>query len=51
MLYCGIVDAVEQIDYQVFTKRARVSVPRRLQVALPRGHGVRARRRSAHVAA
>lgn len=35
VLYCGIVDAVEQIDYQVFTERATVSVPRRAQVALP----------------
>ncbi|MFL6288587.1 MAG: phytoene/squalene synthase family protein [Actinomycetes bacterium] len=35
VLYCGIVDAVERIDYQVFTQRATVSVPRRLQVALP----------------
>ena len=33
VLYCGIVDAVERIDYQVFTRRATVSVPRRLQVA------------------
>lgn len=35
VLYCGIVDAVEQIDYQVFTTRAKVGLPRRLQVALP----------------
>jgi phytoene synthase len=35
ILYCGIVDAVEDIDYQVFTKRATVSLPRRLAVALP----------------
>ena len=35
VLYCGIADAVERIDYQVFTERATVSVPRRLQVALP----------------
>ncbi len=35
ILYCGIVDAVEQIDYQVFTRRATVSTPRRLAVALP----------------
>lgn len=35
VLYCGIVDAVERIDYQVFTTRATVGAPRRLQVALP----------------
>src|SRR4029079_15739722 len=35
VLYCGIVDAVEQIDYQVFTRRATVSMPRRPQVAVP----------------
>lgn len=34
-LYCGIVDAVEEIDYQVFTKRARVGLPRRVAVAAP----------------
>jgi 15-cis-phytoene synthase len=33
ILYCGIVDAVEDIDYQVFTRRATVSLPRRLTVA------------------
>ena len=35
ILYCGIVDAVEGIDYEVFIKRATVSLTRRLQVALP----------------
>jgi phytoene synthase len=35
VLYCGIVDAVEGIDYQVFTHRATVSLPRRLRVAIP----------------
>ena len=35
ILYCGIVDAVEQIDYEVFSKRATVSMSRRLKVALP----------------
>lgn len=35
ILYCGIVDAVEGIDYEVFTKRATVSLARRLQVAIP----------------
>jgi phytoene synthase len=34
-LYIGITDAVEDIDYQVFSRRASVSVPRRLQVAAP----------------
>jgi len=35
VLYCGIVDAVEGIDYEVFKKRATVSLPRRLAVAIP----------------
>lgn len=35
ILYCGIVDAVEEIDYEVFSKRATVSLSRRLQVAVP----------------
>ena len=35
ILYCGIVDAVEGIDYEVFTKRASVSLTRRLRVAIP----------------
>jgi phytoene synthase len=35
ILYCGIVDAVAEIDYEVFDKRATVSLARRLQVALP----------------
>lgn len=35
ILYCGIVDAVENIDYEVFDKRAAVSIGRRLKVALP----------------
>jgi len=34
-LYCGIVDEVEKIDYQIFTKRAKTSTARRLSVALP----------------
>lgn len=33
ILYCGIVDAVEEIDYQVFDKRAKVGLGRRLKVA------------------
>lgn len=35
ILYCGIVDAVEDIDYQVFTTRATVPTSRRLAVAIP----------------
>lgn len=35
ILYCGIVDAVEEIDYEVFKKRASVSLIRRLAVAFP----------------
>ncbi|MFZ8872639.1 MAG: phytoene/squalene synthase family protein [Candidatus Nanopelagicaceae bacterium] len=34
-LYCGIVDEVEKIDYEVFKLRARTSTLRRLMVALP----------------
>jgi phytoene synthase len=34
-LYCGIVDEVEKIDYEVFTKRAKTSTWRRVKVALP----------------
>ena len=34
-LYCGIVDEVEKIDYEVFTKRAKTSTWRRIKVALP----------------
>ena len=44
VMYCGIVDAVEHIDYQVFTTRARVSLPRRLAIAGPAWYrAVRAR--------
>lgn len=35
VLYCGIVDAVEDIDYEVFRKRATVPMSRRLAVAVP----------------
>ena len=35
ILYCGIVDAVEAIDYEIFDKRATVSLQRRLSVAVP----------------
>jgi phytoene synthase len=46
VLYCGIVDAVEDIDYQVFTTRATVSTRRRLAVALPAWRRARAARRT-----
>lgn len=34
-LYCGIVDEVEKIDYDVFTKRAKTSNWRRAKTAFP----------------
>ena len=34
-LYCGIVDEVEAINYQIFTKRAKTSNWRRIKVAFP----------------
>ncbi len=34
-LYCGIVDEVEKIDYEIFTKRAKTSTWRRIKVAFP----------------
>ena len=34
-LYCGIVDEVERINYQVFKKRATTSTWRRIRFALP----------------
>jgi phytoene synthase len=34
-LYCGIVDEVEKINYEIFTHRAKTSTWRRLKVALP----------------
>jgi phytoene synthase len=45
VLYCGIVDAVEDIDYQVFTRRATVPGSRRLAVALPAWREARRARR------
>ncbi|MBI1377585.1 MAG: phytoene/squalene synthase family protein [Frankiales bacterium] len=45
VLYCGIVDEVERIDYQVFTRRATVPTRRRLAVALPAWRAARAARR------
>lgn len=35
ILYCGIVDEVEKIDYEVFKIRATVPLRKRLAVALP----------------
>ncbi|GAB6897906.1 phytoene/squalene synthase family protein [Kineosporia succinea] len=46
-LYGEILDAVEKIDYQVLTRRASVSLPRRLAVALPAARRA-ARARKAH---
>lgn len=45
VLYCGIVDAVEAIDYEVFDRRAKVSMTRRLAVALPAWREARVARR------
>ncbi len=45
VLYCGIVDEVEAIDYQVFSRRATVPLVRRLAVAGGAwGRAVQARR-------
>jgi phytoene synthase len=47
VLYCGIVDEVERIDYQVFDQRATISKTRRLRVALPAwGRAIRSRHTS-----
>ncbi len=46
-LYCGIVDEVENIDYQVFTKRATVPLSRRIAVAVPAWSRARSARRAA----
>ena len=35
VLYCGIVDEVEKIDYEVFSKRAKVPTSKRLSIAIP----------------
>ena len=52
ILYCGIVDEVEKIDYEVFDRRAKVPLSRRLAVAGPAwARAVRARRRGRHTAA
>lgn len=45
VLYCGIVDAVEDIDYEVFDKRATVGLTQRLAVALPAWRRARLARR------
>ena len=51
VLYCGIVDEVERIDYDVFHQRATVPLRRRLAVAGPAwARAVRARRRGRHAA-
>jgi phytoene synthase len=34
-LYCGIVDEVEKIDFQIFEQRAKTSTWRRIKVAAP----------------
>ena len=34
-LYCGIVDEVEKIDFEVFSRRAKTSTFRRISVAFP----------------
>ncbi|MFM9133864.1 MAG: phytoene/squalene synthase family protein [bacterium] len=48
VLYCGIVDEVERNDYEVFQRRARVPLRRRLAVAGPAWVRARlARRRTA----
>ena len=33
ILYCGIVDEVEKIGYDIFNRRAKTSTPRRIRVA------------------
>jgi 15-cis-phytoene synthase len=47
-LYCGIVDEVEAIDYQVFSRRAKTSTMRRLSVAFPAWMQAVAARRGYH---
>jgi len=52
VLYCGIVDEVERIDFEVFDRRASVPLRRRLAVAGPAWvRARRARRRGARPAA
>jgi len=45
VLYCGIVDEVERNDYDVFTKRAKVPMMKRLAVAGPAWRRARRARR------
>jgi len=45
MLYCAIVDAAEHIDYEVFDKRATVSLAHHLCVAIPTWWKVRQNKR------
>jgi phytoene synthase len=46
VLYCGIVDEVERNDYDVFGRRAKVSMAKRLAVAGPAWSRARRARRS-----
>jgi phytoene synthase len=46
VLYCGIVDEVEAIGYDVFATRATVPTSRRLKVALPAWRDARRARRT-----
>ena len=51
VLYCGIVDEVEKIDYDIFDQRATVPLRRRLAVAGPAwARAFRPRRRGRHAA-
>jgi phytoene synthase len=43
-LYCGIVDEVEKVDYEIFSHRAKTSTWRRLKVFLPALQRARAAR-------
>lgn len=45
VLYCGIAEEVVAIDYEVFTQRATVPMPRRLAVAAPAWFAARTARR------
>jgi phytoene synthase len=46
VLYCGIVDEVERNDYDVFSKRAKVPLTRRIAVAAPAWRRARRARRT-----
>ena len=43
-LYCGIVDEVEKVNYEIFSHRAKTSTWRRLKVFLPALQRARAAR-------